>query len=202
MSNGNLICAYCRREIHYGDLDAKYYQGNIFCDCECVANYVGADEWDWSDCEDCDDEKTKCVENGFGIKLAGEGYFSNGVYVIFDKFDKNRFRINSEDYEDYPKAKEMLKDFEVFGEKFVTIDRSSIESYADIFDKKTSVITGIRVNYDLLNFVLDYISNNSGMNEFQAFGDQDRKFLYIKHNKKKAVIAGICDCFEEGDHES
>lgn len=196
MDKRNLVCTYCQRQISYDDPDAKCYQGDIFCDWECVANYVGCFDWDWSDCEDCEDcedEKTKCVENGFGIKLAGEDYFSNGIYVIFDKFDKNRFRLNDDDYEDYPKAKNMLKDFEVFGENFVTIDRSSVESYTVANQRKISVIMGISVDYDLLNFVLDYITTDSGMNEFQAFGDQDRKFLYIKHNKKKAVIAGICD---------
>ena len=191
-------CAYCHRKIEFGDPEARAYDDEIFCDEDCAASYADISYYDWrfeSEYEIIEDES-----NGYGIKLFGDDWFSNGKYIIFDKPDETRFEFD-DGYDEYfgvkrgndvPDTQKFLNIFETRKDEFVTVQddwcsyerRNHTPHEPDMFDN----ILDIYVISKYRIFVFNYIANNPAPDEFKAFADDN--ILYIECKGKRALICG------------
>lgn len=76
-------CTSCGRTIEYGDEDAVMFEGEIYCEPDCVLDRLDIDSVDWYSMDECSiDNKVDARENFYGAHIAKDRIVTNGRYAI------------------------------------------------------------------------------------------------------------------------
>lgn len=186
-------CSYCGAEIEYGDPNAVDYDGEIYCDTQCVVDSLDIDPFCWEDIDEFEIESDR--DNGYCVRFIGENYYSNGHYLVFNKcpfvFDdeyKQRFDVKEAEKTDAMAIKLLLE-----------FDANSL-LFKEVRNFKPEVITtkaGCKRNYvyvlghwfnrEFYEFVLEQLNDGNHIPDVMSILVNDGK-LYIVCNGKKAII--------------
>lgn len=197
-------CTGCNRLIDYGSGEAMRHDGELYCSEECMLESIGADYVDW------ENEEVKYIEldrtNAFGVYKIGTDWFSNGHYLVFDRFRSDQFKLDFTYAEavDLSHCKsfrykrdicEIYSSFDKFKDDFVKLEQGMFDVLTrtekdpllpDMFVHFNVKDKNEYFNKDYFEFVKDYLSD--GEESPEIYGLLGTDTLLLKVNGKKAII--------------